>query len=383
MYIFMISRGVPTPQDPQWGCFEKDQAEALTALGHKVVVASVDSRFRPGMAKHYGIKHYHINGVDYFDSHWLPSAIINKWSRAAAIAFRKKQLSNIFRKVTKRFGKPDVLYGQFFFNSYLALPIAIKHNIPLVTIEHAARFNEEDIDAESLSQSAELYKHTKANIAVSESLKLSLHKLFGIDCDVVHNVYGREFHYIPAPQDTPHKVRYVTTGSLVERKGFDLFAKAFSKLNLPKDKWELLIIGEGEEKNNLQQQIDSNGFSDNILLVGSKNKEEISQLLNRSDVFVLPSRNENFSVAVLEALACGLPVIASICGGIRECIDKKNGLLFEVDDIDGLANCLQYMFEHYQDYDRQAIYDDCKAQFSSEVIAKQLTAIFEKSIHND
>ena len=46
MFIALISRGVPSKRDPQWGCFEKDQAEALVAVGHKVAVISVDSRFR-------------------------------------------------------------------------------------------------------------------------------------------------------------------------------------------------------------------------------------------------------------------------------------------------------------------------------------------------
>jgi len=46
MFIALISRGVPSKRDPQWGCFEKDQAEALAATGHKVVVISVDTRFR-------------------------------------------------------------------------------------------------------------------------------------------------------------------------------------------------------------------------------------------------------------------------------------------------------------------------------------------------
>ena len=164
---------------------------------------------------------------------------------------------------------------------------------------------------------------------------------------------------------------------MISRKGFDLLPKAFALADLPKDKWQMLVIGEGEEHATLQQQIDTAGYHDNIILTSKKGKEEIARLLNQSNVFVLPSRNENFSVAVLEALACGLPVVASICGGIRECIDEKNGLLFVVDDVEGLAKCLKHMYEHYQEYDRQAIADNCQARFSSKVIAKQLTDIFE------
>lgn len=375
MFILMISRGVPTPQDPQWGCFEKDQAESLANLGHKVVVASIDCRFRLRW-RHIGITHHSINGVNYYDSFLLPSAITQLFGKGVANKVKEYQLRRIYEMVCKTYGKPDVIYGQFFYNSYTALPISVQENIPLVTIEHAARFNEEHIDSESLSQSRTVYQHTAANIAVSESLKVSLAKLFGIDCYVVHNVYGKEFKYSPTKPSV--KVRYVTTGSLIYRKGFDMFAKAFALLNLPEDKWELTIIGEGEERANLQQQIEQNGFANNIHLAGSKNKTDIARMLNESDVFVLPSRNENFSVAVLEALACGLPVVASICGGIRECIDEKNGVLFEVDDVEGLAKCLKHMYDHHQDYNRQLIADDCKARFSSQVIAKQLTEIFEK-----
>lgn len=380
MFIFMVSRGVPTPQDPQWGCFEKDQAEALAAIGHKVVVASVDSRFRFKIRRH-GIRHYHINGVDYFDSYRIPEAVTNFLGRNTSIAIRKKQLEKIYRKVVALYGKPDVIYGQFFFNSYIALPLSIRENIPLVTIEHAARFNEDDIDQESLSQSREIYRHTAANIAVADSLRISLAKLFGIQCHVVHNVFGREFGYDADLERRHDKVKFITTGTLTYRKGFDLFIDALAKLNLPKDKWELTIIGAGEEKQHLQQQIDAQHLTENIHLVGSKNKQEIARCLNEHDVFVLPSRNENFSVAVLEALACGLPVIASICGGIRECIDEKNGMLFEVDNCEQLVQCIRYMFEHYSEYDRAAIAADCKARFSAEVIAKKLTDIFRQAIN--
>ena len=75
MYILMISRGVPSAKDPQWGCFEQDQAEALQRNGHKVVVVSVDSRFRWHLRK-IGITHRQKNGINYYNSFWLPGKVV-------------------------------------------------------------------------------------------------------------------------------------------------------------------------------------------------------------------------------------------------------------------------------------------------------------------
>ena len=78
MFIALISRGVPSKRDPQWGCFEKDQAEALAATGHKVVVISVDTRFRFYWRK-LGISHYYTNGIHYYDCFIVPGVIIRKF----------------------------------------------------------------------------------------------------------------------------------------------------------------------------------------------------------------------------------------------------------------------------------------------------------------
>ena len=87
-------------------------------------------------------------------------------------------------------------------------------------------------------------------------------------------------------------------------------------------------------------------------------------------------------MAVLEALCEGLPVVASICGGIRECINASNGLLFPVDDIDSLVEVIKEMYECHNRYDREKIAADACARFSPNVIASQLTSVFQKVIEN-
>ena len=76
----------------------------------------------------------------------------------------------------------------------------------------------------------------------------------------------------------------------------------------------------------------------------------------------------------------GLPVIATVCGGPEGFVRSSDGLLIPVEDINSLSKAIQEMYFHYDRYDREKIAQDCRARFSPEVIAKQLTEVFEKTI---
>ena len=380
MYILMIARGIPSERHPQWGCFEKDQAEALAAIGHKVVVMCIDRRFLLEWRK-IGLTHVQINNVEYYNYYLYPQKITDIISHKLSLRINDKLIQHIYNIIFKKHGKPDIIYGQMFCNTQMGISISRKHNIPIVGIEHLARFNEPNLDNWKYTKKDAQYTYNNINaaITVSTNLKQALKNHFEIDSYIVQNLVGKEFFYIP--KQTNDFPTIITTGSLIHRKGFDLLITALSTIQneLPRN-WKAIIIGDGELRDILQHQINNLNLQSHIHLIGQKNKKEIVQLLQQSDVFVLPSRNENFSVAVLEALACGLPVIASICGGICECINEKNGLLFPVDDSAKLAQAILHMVRNIDKYNRKAIAEDCQARFSSEVIAKQLTQIFEDTI---
>lgn len=380
MFILIISHGVPSKQDPQLGCFEKDQAEALVALGHKVIVVFLDSRFR-FIYRKIGLTHTQINGIDYYSCFFIPGILVRKLCGLKFNLFQKSlQLEYIYRRVFKIHGRPDVIYSHYLSNTYLAARLKDKYDIPVVAIEHWSKLNADQLPFDARFMGDYAYRRVNALIAVSESLRQQLLRHFGVDSVVVHNMVGLEFCLELPPISQTDRILFVSTGSLIHRKGFDLLIKAFCKLSLPMDKWRLSIIGDGEECERLQRQIDRANLHNNIYLLGRKNKDEIISILCDSHVFILPSRNENFSVAVLEALCEGLPVIASICGGIRECINESNGLLFPVDDVDALADAIKYMFVHYRQYDRYRIAEDSRKLYSPNVIAQQLVKVLESTV---
>lgn len=374
MKIFLISRGYPSAKSPQWGCFEKDQAEALATLGHKVVMISYDGRFRMYWRR-LGIERKEANGVVSLNAFFLPSKVVGLLGRRGRRCFEEWQLRLVYERAVKLFGEPDVLYSHYLFLSNIALTLKRHYDKPLVAIEHWSVINEPTLPAYVKSIGKETYGEVDAIVSVANTLRESILRHFDKESFVVHNMVGTEFYF--KPSSPSYKLRIVSTGSLIKRKGFDLLVDALGEMKDCKNKWQVTILGEGEERSELQSKIDSLELSENIILAGKKNKKEIVEYLQDSDVFVLPSRNENFSVAVLEALACGLPVVASICGGIRECIDEKNGLLFPVDDKDALVRSLRHMIDNREAYNHEEIARDCMEQFSPSVIAKCLTDVFE------
>lgn len=374
MNILIISRGIPNPNDAQWGSFEFDQAKALAKYGHKVIVACVDTRLRMSRRK-IGVSRNCVDGITTYIYYCMPSIFIEFFSEKIGCRFIAWQWQKLGKAIQQQEDKIDVIYSHYLFNSYYAVKCLQSFQAPIVAIEHWSEINEQPVPKMVKFYAAATYPQTRKVITVSKSLQARLKELFNVEAEVVYNMVGTEFSYVPKAKTD--KMRFVATGSLIRRKGFDLLPEAFKLANLPCDKWELDIIGEGEEHQNLQRQIDAYGFGSNIHLTGAKDKREIASILNQCDAFVLPSRNENFSVAVLEALACGVPVISSICGGIRECINDENGILFEVDDVRGLAKAIKSIYTDPQCFNRQTIAAECKSRFSSEVIAKQLTGIFE------
>ena len=129
-------------------------------------------------------------------------------------------------------------------------------------------------------------------------------------------------------------------GHLIRIKGVNILVDALSIL---KDKEQVLaiIIGQGEMKSLIQQQIVEYGLNDKVILVGQIPYHEVPLWMNASDVLVLPSHYEGFPCVLLEALACGIPVVGSSVGGIPEVIKSKQyGILVPPRNPESLAEAI-------------------------------------------
>ena len=144
--------------------------------------------------------------------------------------------------------------------------------------------------------------------------------------------------------------------------------------------YDIIIIGAGQEHDNLKSQIQRANLQESVLLVGRKSKEEIISILAKGHVFILSSRAETFGVVCIEALSQGLPCIATICGGPEEFVNDSNGLLIPANDVTAMTTSMKTMYENYSHYDCAAIAAETRHRFGPQTIAKQLTEIFEETI---
>lgn len=171
----------------------------------------------------------------------------------------------------------------------------------------------------------------------------------------------------------------VSTGRLVEGKGFDVLIQAFAKVAADIPDWKLHIYGEGPAKKSLKNLIKVFGMDQRIILKGQT--ENVQLALAESSFFVLSSQAEGLPMSLIEAQSCGLPCISTDCApGIREIIEEyKNGFIAPVDDIPVLARHIRHLVKNpdlFEAFSRHAYNNSLK--FEKEVIKNQWYEIFEE-----
>lgn len=368
MKVLIVANGMPTKENPLLGIFEFDQAKALAARGVEVWFFAIDLR---------SIRRRRKIGISYGESFGVKWYIIALPVGAVPLRFLcaigKYAFRYLYKKVFKLY-KPDLIHAHFTEIGYMCVDLATKYDIRLYMTEHSSAINSPIISSQLLNCAKYTYSNVDCLIAVSSGLQKSIERLTGRQSLVVHNII--DTNLFSKNQNVDHKgFRIVTVAGLIPRKRINLLLEAVSLLRFDISDLRLDIIGDGSHRKLYEQYVNENNLQDIVTFWGRLDRNQILNVFQQSDCFALVSAVETFGVVYVEAMASGLPVIATRCGGPEDFVNENNGILIDVDDRKALINAIKYMAQNINKYDRAMIKAETQ-RFSPEYISQKLEELY-------
>lgn len=379
MHVMFIPSWYHNERNPVHGSFFKEQALALQESGVKITVAyneiwpltllfKVKEKIGSSFKIEEGLRTYRYKNYNFLPKNSKMFEIFNK------------RLEKLYKEIVKKEGKVDLIHcHSSFWAGISAAYIAKKYNIPLIITEHSSLKTAIYIKDSYKPYIKESYLLADALIAVGNGLKEELKELSGReDIKVIHNLIPVENFYISSNKNSDFT--FFSLAFLEGKKGFEVLLKAFSKY-FSNSKSKLLIGGDGSQKEFLINLTKELGIENQVEFLGRLSREEVAKYMSLCDVFVLPSKYETFGVVYIEALASGKPIIGTYNGGAEDIINKNNGLIVKVDDVDALGLAMKEIRKNIKLYNPNKIRSECIEKFSKKKIIDEVLKVYNELLN--
>jgi glycosyltransferase involved in cell wall biosynthesis len=332
----------PSAYYPHVGGIEevtRQLARALQARGHTVLVLT--NRWPAATPSSEEMDGVVVRRIPFALPAGRPGAVLS--FVAAAMRASAALIKNV------RSFRPDVIHviGAGPQSVYVAYTRGLLR-VPIVfSTAGELNFDAGDIFARSLSLRLGLRRMLRVATAVTACSRYALERLAEFaptpapSVVIPNGVDPAEFK-IPSEASRENTEPYVLAlGRLVRQKGFDVLLRAVARDPLAQSDLRVLIAGDGQERASLERQAADLGIAERVSFVGSLDRERVASVLREASVFAFPSRGEAFGIALLEAMAAGVPAVAAAAGGVPELATHEvNALVVEPEDADGLGSSI-------------------------------------------
>jgi glycosyltransferase involved in cell wall biosynthesis len=287
-----------------------------------------------------------------------------------------------FRHIVRLGFRPDIIHVHIYDAGGPAVLIGKLHRIPVVISEHFSSFPRRVLGHLDIAKAWLAFRWANRVLPVSYALQKAI-EYYGIHAHfhVIPNVVDTMLFSPSAhlPKTTTVK-RILFVGQLVPVKGVPYLLQALSHLSQKRQDWQLDLIGDGEARKEYEHLAMDLKLSDKVVFHGLKTKLEVAEFMRRADLLVVSSLAETFSIPAAEALATGIPILATRCGGPEEFVSRDVGLLVPPGDADLLYQGLDYMLDNLHLYPCQHLAQYAKERFSAKLVGAKLHAVYQ-SLH--
>ncbi|RLB00684.1 MAG: hypothetical protein DRG37_01910 [Deltaproteobacteria bacterium] len=374
--ILFITAWYPSAEWPVSGIFVKEHAKSVALFNDVAVIHGMRT---PHLAGKNKTNHWMDHGIRLIQfRYYLPYM---PGRNNISPNYFMGVLSSFIRLLREGFS-PDIIHAHVFTAALPAVIIGRLTSRPVVVTEHWSIFARHRLRPIDHIQARLALNKADIVLTVSKDLADAL-RSYGIstDIEIVPNTFDTSIFYPPRELVTHKKKRILLVALLTPIKGIDYLFKALVRLKQERDDFILDIVGDGPSSSEYKSLSEKLGLTKMITFHGLKTKKEIASFMRNASFFVLPSLWENMPCVLVEAMACGLPLVTTRVGGIPEIVDEKMGILVTPGDTDELYKALRYMLDNYNRYPRSEIAKYAHKNFSLQSVGSKLDSIYSKVIN--
>lgn len=388
----------PNPAEPFRGRFVADQVHATSSAIHWEVIAPVPlvprwaaaaagKPFAAGMRDDDGV------WVHYTRYPVLPRRLLYATVPTAMVATSRSAFARAAGAVCARFVHAHELYP----SGEAARRLAEKTGLPYVLTVHGSDLYLNLGNPRWKAGVLAAARDASALVCVGSRLAADCVELLGADPArilVVPNTYNVERFLLTeassgcrnsnAENDgasgLAEPLRLLSVGRLSPEKGHEVLLQAFFKLRAQGMNATLTLVGDGSERIRLTELASSLGLGDRVRFTGVLLDDDLAEAMHAADIFVLPSHSEGFGVVLIEALATGLPVVATRSGGPEDIVDGENGVLVDVGDPSALAAGIADVAARLTDFDAATIAERTAQRYSPAAVGERLVALYREVV---
>jgi len=372
--VLFLAGWYPNEDNPVSGIFIKRHAEAVSRYCDVAVLYIHNGTSRKETTVEYTLE----DTIKTFRVYAKSTQIKNRILRFLA----NRIYQNFFlcsykglKVIQKEFGRPEIIHVHVTLPmGILAVMLNVLAGIPFIITEHFSDFLHQTKNPLSYIQLKMILQKSKCICPVSNSLKLNMEEFYWCNnYQVIPNVINTDF-FTPGSLKNKQVKKQIIHVSLLndKQKNITGILSAIHELSKKREDFELHIIGDGIDRAKIEDLAIELGIKDKLVFFhGFIDNNELLNPLQNSDFFVLNSNYETFSVVCAEALAAGIPVLSTRCGGPEDFINENVGILIEKGNRQELIQAINYMLDNSEKYDPWALHEYIKGRFGYEKVGKE------------
>jgi len=369
--VLMFPAWYPSPTRPFLATFHREHARA-TALYHELVVLDAPREHTEGVRGRQ-VEDVMEDGIRIVRLRYgrapVPRTTMARYIGAVIATYRGLVRSGF---------RPDVIHGHLYFIALPAVILGRLFRVPVVITENAECF------ATGLSRADRLEARFALGMAdrvlpVSRSLRVLMERQ-GVRAryEEIPNAVDTKVFYPDAVAgargDGPY--RLLTVARMMPVKGVANLLRSLAVLRRVRSDVTLDIVGDGAHRAEYEALAGSLGLGRDVRFLGFQPREAVAELMRAAHGFVLASLTENCPCVLLEAMASGLPIVATDVGGVREFVPEHMGAFAPREDPEALAGTIAAMLARLPSFDPAEMASYARGRFSLEAVGAQVDRVY-------